>query len=222
MSLVVVTALCWVYLVDMAIDMSSMASMDMGMMQIPNWTAEYFWMMFIMWSVMMVGMMLPSVAPMVLIYASAARKVKAQGAPIASTGIFTLGYLIIWIAFSLLATIAQWGLDEAAPLSPMMVSKSPWMGAGLLIAAGIYQWLPHQGCLFEAMSVTFSIYFWSLADGDAWRTPNGAFAWNILSRMLLGDYAPPVCRGCHEYCLDCHDNPFCSTRKSPSSWGFRR
>jgi len=142
MSLVVVTAFCWVYLVDMAIDMSSMASMDMGIMQIPNRTAEYFWMMFIMWSVMMVGMMLPSVAPMVLIYASAARKVKAQGAPIASTGIFTLGYLIIWIAFSLLATIAQWGLDEAALLSPMMVPKSPWMGAGLLIAAGIYQWLP--------------------------------------------------------------------------------
>ena len=150
-SLLGVTALCWTYLIDMAIDMGSM--MDMSMMQIPVWTADYFWMMFTMWSVMMVGMMLPSVAPMVLIYAAAARKAKDQGAPIASTGVFAVGYLIIWVVFSLLATIAQWGLDEAALLSPMMVSNSPWMGAALLIAAGIYQWLPlKDACLKQCRS----------------------------------------------------------------------
>ena len=36
----------------------------------------------------------------------------------------------------------------SALLSPMMVSNSPSLGAGLLIAAGVYQWLPFKdACL---------------------------------------------------------------------------
>ena len=191
-SLVGVTALCWIYLVDMAIDMGAM--MDMSMMQIPDWTADYFWMMFTMWSVMMVGMMLPSVAPMVLIYATAARKAKDQGAPIASTGVFTVGYLIIWVVFSFLATLSQWGLDEAALLSPMMVSNSPWMGAGLLIVAGIYQWLPvKDACLKQCRSpFQFISGHWRTGTFGALRMglSHGAFClgccWLIMLLLFVG------------------------------------
>ena len=146
-----ITLLSWLYLVKMADDMSMTYSKSL--MQIPVWDAGYFGMMFLMWAVMMVGMMLPSVTPMVLIYAGVARKSAVQGKTIAPTGAFVSGYLAIWIIFSLFATITQWGLDQATLLSPMMVSNSVGLGAALLITAGIYQWLPIKNkCLHQCRS----------------------------------------------------------------------
>ena len=148
-----VSLLCWSYLVLMARSMRSPEYLEMATLRIQQWSTGYFWMMLSMWAVMMVGMMLPSVSPMVLIYAAVARKSEEQSMPVASTWAFTLGYVIIWIVFSLLATIAQWGLDQAALLSPMMVANSPWMGAGILVAAGIYQMLPiKEACLKHCRS----------------------------------------------------------------------
>ncbi len=140
-ALVGISLLAWLYLVDMARDMSAM-DMPMGeameMTQISQWTPGYFVMMFLMWAIMMVGMMVPSAAPMVLVYASFVRK-KEKAAPYLSTGAFVVGYLLVWTGFSLAATFMQWGLDEAALLSSMMVTTSPLLGAGILIAAGVYQ-----------------------------------------------------------------------------------
>ncbi len=144
-SLAGVTVLSWVYLVAMA--------RDMCCLKIPVWDAAYFWMMFCMWAIMMVGMMVPSAAPMILIYAAVARKAEKQGMPIASTGAFTSGYIFMWVVFSLLVTLIQWQLDNAALLSPMKVANNPKIGAGLLIAAGIYQWLPvKDSCLKHCRS----------------------------------------------------------------------
>src|SRR5580700_2087164 len=55
---------------------------------------------------------------------------------------FEFGYvfLLAWSVFSLAATAAQWGLDRAALLTPMMESASNALGGILLIAAGLYQW----------------------------------------------------------------------------------
>ncbi len=148
-----VTLLCWSYLVMMARSMRSPEYLEIATLQIQQWSIGYFWMMLSMWAVMMVGMMLPSVSPMVLIYAAVARKSEEQSMPVASTWAFTLGYVVIWVVFSLLATIAQWGLDQAALLSPMMVANSPWVGAGILVAAGIYQMLPiKEACLKHCRS----------------------------------------------------------------------
>src|SRR5437867_1436495 len=123
-SLTVVTMLCWKYLLTMA--------RGMCCLKIPVWDAAYFGMMFSMWAVMMVGMMLPSVVPTVLIYAGIVRKAARDGMPVASTGAFTAGYLFMWLAFSLLATLAQWLLDSFALLSPRMVANSPAFGAIIL------------------------------------------------------------------------------------------
>ena len=111
-SLSGVTILCWVYLILMAREMSTSEYLNMAALQIQQWSVGYFWMMFIMWVIMMVGMMLPSAAPMILLYTAVARKSKKQGMPIAPTGALTIGYLTVWILFSLLATIAQYGLDK--------------------------------------------------------------------------------------------------------------
>ena len=72
---------------------------------------------------------------MILMYSGMVRK-NVNAAPYVSTAAFTVGYLTAWTLFSLIATVLQWQLDRLLLLSPMMVSKSPYLGAGILVAAG--------------------------------------------------------------------------------------
>lgn len=144
-----VTAIAWAYLVLMAAGMDGMQAMgSASAMEIRAWSAHDWALMFLMWAVMMVGMMLPTAAPATLVYAAVARKAARQGTPVAPTACFVAGYLAMWTLFSLGATAAQWALDQAALLSPMLVASSPWLGALLLLAAGVYQLTPaKEACL---------------------------------------------------------------------------
>jgi predicted metal-binding membrane protein len=143
-----VTALAWAYLVVMATDMDDMALGAIAMPTVEPWSALDFWLMFVMWAVMMVGMMLPSAAPMILLYATVSRRQRGRGHVFAPTGVFAAGYLVAWTTFSLAATALQWAFEQAALLSPMMVSTSPYLGGALLAATGIYQWTPlKHACL---------------------------------------------------------------------------
>jgi predicted metal-binding membrane protein len=116
-----VTGLAWAYLFITAAEMGG--PMDAGAlaaaMQIKPWTGLDFLLMFLMWAVMMVAMMLPSAAPMILLFAAVCRKQAAQGRTFAPVGVFVAGYLAVWSVFSLGATVLQWGLEQAALLSPM-------------------------------------------------------------------------------------------------------
>jgi len=192
LSLGGITLLSWLYLFFLASDMS--LSHGTGAMQIRPWDAGYFLMMFLMWAIMMVGMMLPSVTPMVLIYAAVARKSAAQGTPVAPTSAFVSGYVAMWITFSLFATLAQWGLDQAALLSPRMISNSVGLGASLLIAAGIYQWLPIKDkCLRQCRSPAhFIANHWRSGAMGAFRmgVSHGAFClgccWALMCLLFVG------------------------------------
>jgi predicted metal-binding membrane protein len=98
--------------------------------------------MFVMSAVMMTAMMVPTAAPMILVYASLNRRRRDPQPFLASIAVFLLGYLVIWSGFAALATVAQWGLHIGALLSPMMVSTSPILGGALLRAAGVFQLSP--------------------------------------------------------------------------------
>jgi len=143
-GLVGVTALAWAYLAAMVADMSAMA-----MPTFAPWSAFDFWLMFVMWAVMMVGMMLPSAAPMILLYATISRRQRGRGHIFAPTGVFAAGYVVAWTAFSLAATALQGALEQAALLSPMMAATSPYLGGALLVAAGVYQWTPLKHACLE-------------------------------------------------------------------------
>lgn len=198
-ALIAVSAVAWLYLIDMARDMASMDMGDMamgdamGMMEIPEWTAGYFLMMFVMWAVMMIGMMTPSAAPMVLVYASMARN-DSKAAPFLSTGTFLGGYLLVWTLFSLTATLLQWGLDAAALLSPMMVSTSPYLGAGLLAGAGIFQMTPWKNaCLAHCRNpIQFFMTHWRVGKFGALRMglEHGIFClgccWLLMGLLFFG------------------------------------
>ena len=158
-ALATITMLAWADIIWLAGDMA-MDGIDMtGFRMIPAgqglmmpasapWQPLEFAYVFAMWVVMMIGMMTPSAAPMILIYARVGRQAVLSGHPFAASGWFASGYLVAWLGFSLAATSAQWALERAAVLTPMMESTSAVLGGTVLIAAGIYQWTPvKEACL---------------------------------------------------------------------------
>jgi predicted metal-binding membrane protein len=105
-----------------------------------------------MWIVMMVGMMLPSATPMVLLYARVGRQSRKEGKPFAATGFFAGGYLLAWVGFALAATLGQW-LMEGTLLSPALASASRIFSGAVLIVAGLYQWTPlKDACLSQCQT----------------------------------------------------------------------
>jgi len=107
----------------------------------------------LMWIVMMIAMMIPSVAPVILLFAGVSRKRRMQGVPAAPVAVFTLGYLLAWTGYAVLAALTQSVLHSAALLSPAMSSASPLLGGAILIVAGVYQWMPLKGaCLSHCRS----------------------------------------------------------------------
>jgi predicted metal-binding membrane protein len=144
-ALLAISALALSYTVWLAtaFDMAAMMSPDFQ-----PWSARHFAFMLAMWVVMMIGMMAPSVAPMLLLYAAVARQASTRGHVFAPAGWFAAGYLLAWSLFALVATLAQWGLEARALIVPMMAGTGQVAGGILLIAAGVYQWLPvKQACL---------------------------------------------------------------------------
>lgn len=194
-GLVGVISLSWLYVLTGAgMQMPDMTSAA-GMAGIQTaWSASYFVLMLLMWWVMMLAMMLPSAAPMILLHATVNRKNRERGNPSVPTGIFVAGYAIAWGAFSLLATILQWALEEAALLSPMMASTSIWFGAGLLIAAGVYQFTPlKQVCLKHCQSpFSFLMSHWRPGRQGAvtMGLEHGAYClgccWMLMGLLFLG------------------------------------
>ena len=103
---------------------ASMSDMAIAAMAPVAWTPDYAVLMFFTWWIMMMAMMLPSAAPMILLFALVHRKQRDKGAPYVPTGIFAVGYLLVWGAFSLVAVSTQWGLERTGLLSSMMASTS--------------------------------------------------------------------------------------------------
>ena len=153
-GLVGVAALGWVYLLYLARGMSGMdMSVDMAMPRMQTWGVVDLALLFVMWAVMMVAMMVPSASPLILMMAAANRKRRERDDPPVPTGLFLAGYLLVWTAFSAVATAVQWGLHATALLSPGMVSASGVLGGLLLLAAGIFQFTPlKQACLTHCRS----------------------------------------------------------------------
>ncbi|MDH3626423.1 MAG: DUF2182 domain-containing protein [Acidobacteriota bacterium] len=192
-ALAATTILAWAYLVDMANDMDRMMAMG-HMMELKPWTAAQFGYMLLMWVIMMIGMMVPTAVPMSLIYAAIARKAARQGTTLAPTAFFVTGYVVIWSLFSVGATLAQWGLERAALLSPMMVLSSPGIGASLLIVAGLYQMTPlKDACLRHCRSPAhFISQSWKPGKIGALRMgmEHGAFClgccWILMALLFFG------------------------------------
>jgi len=140
--LVFVPLVCWAWIVVMARDMYGPMTGASAWMMTPVWDAPHLLLLWAMWAVMMTGMMLPSAAPMILLGDSGGRPL-----------FLALGYLAVWVAFSVGATSLQWLLQKLLVLTPMMEVATPQLGAILLALAGVYQWTPlKRACLTRCQS----------------------------------------------------------------------
>ena len=198
-GILVVSALAWVWLVlgagmDMsAIEMTRMAGMDGWMMQPAVWTPAYALLIVSMWWVMMVAMMLPNAAPILLLFARVNRQEKAAGSPLMPTGAFATGYLIAWGGFSVVAAGLQWALETARLMSPMLQTANVWLGAAILLGAGLWQLTPLKTmCLRHCRSpLGFLIGNWRAGRSGALRMglEHGAYClgccWFLMALLFV-------------------------------------
>lgn len=161
-----------------------------------GWTWAYAFLMFGMWWVMMIAMMLPSAAPMILLYARVVRHGPAHvpGA-VAPTATFAAGYLVCWFGFSALATGLQFALERSGLLDGMMMwSTERWLTAGLLVGAGLYQLSPLKtACLTQCRSpAEFLTRHWRAGRLGAFRmgVVHGAYClgccWFLMTLLFFG------------------------------------
>ena len=200
-ALVAVVLLSWLYILSgagmgmTAFEMTAITNnVPARMMQPAVWTPTYFLFMFFMWWVMMIAMMIPSASPMLLLFAAINRKQREKDAPFVSTGVFAAGYIIVWAAFSLLATTLQWGLERIGLMSAMMVATSGLFGGLALIVAGTYQLTPlKHACLRLCRTpIQFVTHHWRKGPGGALRmgVEHGLFClgccWTLMALLFVG------------------------------------
>ena len=165
-ALAVLVMLAWSYLVFLSRQMGADAGVaaltpmptmpDMpGASQIPapSTGPGAFALAALMWWTMMIGMMLPSAAPMILLFGNVQRRQLATEHPRLRVALFTAGYLAMWAAFSALAAAAQLALASGELVTTVDLRVTAWLGAVLVALAGLYQLTPlKNACLRRCRS----------------------------------------------------------------------
>jgi predicted metal-binding membrane protein len=142
----------------------------------------------LMWWLMMVAMMLPSAAPAILLYGRV-REMRGGDAAIAQSWVFLVGYLGVWLLFSIAAASAQHVLAE-----PSMALADPRIASAVLIAAGLYQLSPlKSACLRQCRSpAQFLSRHWQPGASGAARLGvlHGAYCvgccWLLMALLFVG------------------------------------
>lgn len=166
-SLGLLAGLAWIYL---GVLTAAMERGDMSLMGIPSmpmdnamdratamapvaWTPQTYALTLAMWWIMMIGMMIPSALPMILLHDRVQRHHAGARAASELTALFAIGYLAAWGLFSVVATSLQWALHGAGLLAPMSMKVGATIGAGVFLAAGVYQLSPLKNvCLKHCRS----------------------------------------------------------------------
>jgi predicted metal-binding membrane protein len=164
----------------------------------PDWTPAHVVVALAMWWVMMIAMMVPSAAPVVLLYARVLRHNAKAGDPAGAmvpTAAFAAGYLAAWLLFSAAAVAIQVTLERGGLLDAMMIwPTSRWLAGGLLLAAAAYQLSPLKTvCLGHCRSpVEWLARHWRNGRAGAFRmgAHHGAYCvgccWALMLLLFAG------------------------------------
>jgi predicted metal-binding membrane protein len=194
-TMMAISILCWIYLLVLGQHMAMRGEMNAhAAMPFTPRTLTDLLLMLVMWWVMMIGMMTPSATPMILIFDRINKTRQQRGQPFVATAVFVVGYLGIWGAFSVLATLAQWALESAALMLPMRHLNSPLFCAAVLISAGAYQFSSMKyACLKHCRSpLSFVMNRWR--DGARGALKMGAWhgsyclgcCWLLMALLFVG------------------------------------
>jgi len=192
-GLLLVVVAAWAYLLSGAGTMQEMGGMLMPMSS-ATWGLSHTVVMALMWIVMMVAMMLPSAAPMILLFATIGRTRRSRGQDAVAGGFFALGYVAAWTGFSVAAVLLQFALERMALLSPMMETTSRALAGAILVAAGAYQWSGlKQSCLRHCRSpLEYILTRWREGRAGAIRMglEHGAYCvgccWMLMLLLFVG------------------------------------
>ena len=103
-----------------------------------------------LWVVMMAAMMLPSVAPVGVLWTRLISGASAGPARAARMGLFLGGYLLAWAVAGVVAFAALAGAGRLLTASPV---AAKWLGVAIFITAGVYQFTPWKDwCLRRCRS----------------------------------------------------------------------
>ena len=162
-SLLVLAAAAWAVLVWQAGDTGTMGTGPTMGLGAPLFLA--------IWVVMMVAMMFPTTAPMILTFARVQAGKRQRGEVFVPTWIFLAAYLIVWIAFGVLAFVIAVGAEQLGGQVPWVMTNAARIGGAVLILAGLYQLSPlKRVCLAKCRSpMSFILSSWRDGRGGAFR-----------------------------------------------------
>jgi len=166
-----VTAAAWTWVTLLARDTYGHMQGLAAWMTTVVWDWPHLVLLWLMWAVMMTAMMLPTAAPLILLYGAAARRSGDRAS--SATRVYALagGYLFVWTLFSVVATTLQRGLAARLVLTPMMEPASSTAAAIVLAVAGLYQLTPlKRACLRTCRSpLGFMMQRWRGGTSGAFR-----------------------------------------------------
>ncbi len=182
-GLIAVTGLSWLYLARMNMSRGGggmICTVTPGMAGAP---LEQFTSAFLIWTVMMVAMMLPTAVLAIDVFGSFARKRMAVIGSAPAISLFVLGYVAVWAVYSVVAAAGQVALSRLALLAPTLQSTSIALSVALLLLAGTFQFTPlKDACLTQCRS-PFPFFLANWRDGD-------------LAAFVLGVQHGGYCLGC--------------------------
>ena len=172
---------------SMKMDMNNKSLLESVLTWMPPmsgiWSFSDFFLLFIMWAVMMIAMMTPSILPMIMLFTSLNSKKIKENKPSASPLNLLMGYLLSWVLFSLVITFPQYGLHKIGLLTPMMEPTHAALGGVILMLAGIYQFTPFKDACLSVCQSPLSFMM------NNWRDGN-------LGAFLIGYKHGFYCVGC--------------------------
>lgn len=119
--------------------MGDIAAMPAMQGTVPAWSGALVASSAAMWLMMMAAMMLPSMAPMLAVYAGLAAREERGRRLVLRVGLFALGYFLLWALFSVAAALGQLGLRESAYFTMGGTLATPVATGALLLVAGGWQ-----------------------------------------------------------------------------------
>ena len=155
---------------SMKMDMNNKSLLESVLTWMPPmsgiWSFSDFFLLFIMWAVMMIAMMTPSILPMIMLFTSLNSKKIKENKPSASPLNLLMGYLLSWVLFSLVITFPQYGLHKIGLLTPMMEPTHAALGGVILMLAGIYQFTPFKDACLSVCQSPLSFMMNNWRDGN--------------------------------------------------------
>jgi predicted metal-binding membrane protein len=112
-----------------------------------------------LWVVMMAAMMLPSAAPVAVLWTRLISGSSAGLGRIVRMSTFLGGYLLVWAAVGAVAFAALTGTGRLLTASP---TAAKWLGVSIFVAAGVYQLTPWKDwCLRRCRSPIGALMYYA-------------------------------------------------------------